>query len=727
MTSCVLLSAALILGVLVGDGADAKPSDLGPYKAAAAGAGHDPNAHVRLALWCEAHGLTSERLKHLSLAVLYDPTNTLARGLLGLVAYRGKWAPPDQVTQVVQSDLLRKGRIQEYLQRRAQAPDRAEDQWKLALWCEQNDLMQQATAHLFRVLQLDPSRDAAWRHLGYKKIGGRWDKPERVAAAKAEAHEQHKADKHWKPVLEKLINGLASKDKTRRALAEKSLSEVNDLRIAVPMIWGVVVDSATGEQHHNVAVRLLAQIDSPGSSRALALLALFSRSAAIRGTATQVLRRRDPRDFAATLIALLRDPIKYEVKRVNGPGSQGQILVKQKDVNVKRLYSPMSAPNISLTPEDRVTQDSDGLPVVIRQLGSYVIPIGAFGMSSAAANPGMFGLVPSANSTHIAGALTHAGVPAGLSQAIGDHLSRARQVPVLNPGGPGGGVFVSELVNQELDIPVGQMMLDAQRSAQVAEQQLANDVQAIENYNGPIADMNQRVRQVLTDSVGIDQGTEKAAWDKWLVDLSGYAAAASSSFEPPTVVQQVPISFQPQAAPVIVDQPMAVATVGHSCFGAGTMVRTLEGAVSIEKIRAGDLVLTQAPKTGELKFQPVVTAYHNPPNATLRIELGKETIVATGIHRFWKAGRGWIMARELKAGDALRTLGGLAVVKSVEKEQVQPVFNLQVTDGESFFVGQAGVLAHDNSVVNPTPSPFDAVPELETSSAKRTAASLDGS
>ena len=111
----------------------------------------------------------------------------------------------------------------------------------------------------------------------------------------------------------------------------------------------------------------------------------------------------------------------------------------------------------------------------------------------------------------------------------------------------------------------------------------------------------------------------------------------------------------------------------------------------------------------------MLTAYHNPPNATLRIELGDETIVATGIHRLWKAGQGWVMARELKPGDALRTIGGLAVVKSVETDQNQPVFNLQVADGESFFVGQTGVLAHDNSPVNPTPSPFDAVPLLEKS------------
>jgi hypothetical protein len=728
MISSVLVSSALILGVLTGDGADARPSDLGAYKSAAAGAGHDPIAHVRLALWCEEHGLTAERLKHLSLAVLYDPTNTLARGLLGLVAYRGKWTPPDQVTQAVQSDVQRKARIREYLERRAKAPDRAEDQWKLALWCEQNDLKQQATAHLFRVLQLDPSRDAAWRHLGYKRISGRWDKPERVAAAKAEAHEQHKADIHWRPILEKLVNGLASKDKARRALAEKSLSDVKDAR-AVPMIWVVVVNSAAGAQHQNVAVRLLGQIDSPGSSRALALLALLSRSAEVRRNATQVLRQRDPRDFAPILIALFRDPIKFEVRPVNGPGSPGQLLVKRTDVNVKRLYSPLSSPNVSPMPGDQVSLDANGLPVVIREVGAYERPLGPgfLGNAPGAALPALFGLSSPANTAQIAGALTHAGVPAGLSQTIGARVSQSGALPVFDFGGPANGArLFAEVINRQLDIPVGQMMLDAQRSAQVAQQQLANDVQAIENYNGPIVDMNQRVRQVLSDSIGIDQGAERTAWDKWLVDLSGYAFAAASAFEPPTVVEQVPLSYQPQAAPVIVDQPVAIATMRHSCFGAGTLVRTLDGSSQIEKLRAGDLVLTEDPKTGELKYQPVVTAYHNPPNATLRIELGNETIVATGIHRFWKAGRGWIMARELNPGDTLRTLGGLAVVKSVEKEQVQPVFNLQVADGESFFVGQAGILAHDNSVVNPTPSPFDAVPELAKSAAQRTAANHDG-
>jgi hypothetical protein len=66
------------------------------------------------------------------------------------------------------------------------------------------------------------------------------------------------------------------------------------------------------------------------------------------------------------------------------------------------------------------------------------------------------------------------------------------------------------------------------------------------------------------------------------------------------------------------------------------------------------------------------------------------------------------MARELKPGDALRTLDGISIVKAVEKERIQPVYNLRVAEGESFFVGKTAVLAHDNSLVNPTPSPFDA-------------------
>ena len=49
MISSVLLSGVVIMGAFAGDGSQAEPSKLGEYKAAAAGAGHDPKAHIRLA------------------------------------------------------------------------------------------------------------------------------------------------------------------------------------------------------------------------------------------------------------------------------------------------------------------------------------------------------------------------------------------------------------------------------------------------------------------------------------------------------------------------------------------------------------------------------------------------------------------------------------------------------------------------------------------------------
>ena len=61
------------------------PDGRGAYRAAAARAGRDADAQVRLALWCEARGLSAERLKHLALAVMADPNHATARGLLGLV------------------------------------------------------------------------------------------------------------------------------------------------------------------------------------------------------------------------------------------------------------------------------------------------------------------------------------------------------------------------------------------------------------------------------------------------------------------------------------------------------------------------------------------------------------------------------------------------------------------------------------------------------------------
>jgi hypothetical protein len=241
-------------------------------------------------------------------------------------------------------------------------------------------------------------------------------------------------------------------------------------------------------------------------------------------------------------------------------------------------------------------------------------------------------------------------------------------------------------------------------------------VQELEAYNAPIEWLNRRARELLTEVCGVDYGANRQSWERWYVDLLGYAYGSPTEptrAEKPTVVEQVPLDYEAQAPPKIAYQgPSNVSFIRYSCFGAGTSVITLEGRRPIEDLRAGDMVLSRDTATGALAYRPLSAVYHNPPDSTYRIDLGGEPVVATGIHRFWKAGEGWAMARDLKPGDRLRTVGGVARVRSVDTSKVQPVYNLQVAGSDNFFVGTEGVLAHDNSLVTPAEKPFDRVPEI---------------
>ena len=206
MITSFLLVASLLPVAADAARSAAEPASLSAYETAKAEArpGNDAEAHVRLALWCEANGLRPERLRHLALAVLNDPKNITARGLLGLVEYQGRWSRPEAVAEKIKGDEAMTARLAEYNNRRTRAgATNADDQWKLALWCEQNGLEAEASAHLATVTRLDPGREAAWKRLGCKKVGGRWVTDAQLAAEALEADAQRKADKTWKPLLKK--------------------------------------------------------------------------------------------------------------------------------------------------------------------------------------------------------------------------------------------------------------------------------------------------------------------------------------------------------------------------------------------------------------------------------------------------------------------------------------------------------------------------------------------
>ena len=119
-------------------------------------AGKNADEHVRLALWCEAHGLTAERLKQLSLAVLYEPTNALGAGADGPRRLSRPLGPPDVAGEQIQNDPAAQALVKEYLDRRARSADTADAQMKLAAWCAANGLKEQAIAHYTAVTRIAP-------------------------------------------------------------------------------------------------------------------------------------------------------------------------------------------------------------------------------------------------------------------------------------------------------------------------------------------------------------------------------------------------------------------------------------------------------------------------------------------------------------------------------------------------------------------------------------------
>jgi hypothetical protein len=676
-----MLAPLLLCLGLVGDAPEQpSPEAQAAYRAARAQAGRDAEAHVRLALWCERHAMPAQRLRHLTLAVLYDPGNATARGLMGLVKDADAWRKPEQVADRIKADAARAAALAQYNGRRDKATMKPDDQFALALWCEQNGLAPEAEAHFTAVVRLDPSRADAWEKLGCRRYRGQWLRPEQIEASKAEAKAQEKADREWSARLLNLKRQLA--DGATAGAAEAQLAAVSDPR-AVPSVWKVFVASKAPDQAR--AVQLLAQIDAQASSRALAALAVFGQTPEVRRVATESLHWRDPREFLAALIGQVRKPLKYEVRPV-GLGQAGGLFVEGVRYNLRRVYQAPQLPANSAEYFDVLSNPGNDPMMLqramVRRVTGLAPTTGSLGVAQAfqqaAANPG--------DAVNIlSGAALGANGPNSFAaqQSTASLMQAARDEQAL----------------ERAEAAVARNVAAVENAVAQAQSRLAQDVAEVEATNQAYHETNNRVLPVLGAVTGkAELGPDPEAWASWWADQQGYVYDKYD--RKPTIEQYV-------AAPVL--ELTTPRPVHSACFAAGTPVHTLDGPRAIEDVRLGDRVLAQHPETGRLEFLPVVGVFHNPPSETFRVALDGETIVATGIHRFWVAGRGWVMARDLKPGDTVRTVGGLASVASIQPASTVPVFNLEVPGSHDYFVGRTGYLVHDYSLIEAVDHPFDAV------------------
>ena len=140
------------------------------------------------------------------------------------------------------------------------------------------------------------------------------------------------------------------------------------------------------------------------------------------------------------------------------------------------------------------------------------------------------------------------------------------------------------------------------------------------------------------------------------------------------------------------------------CFVAGTLVTTEDGQEPIEEIEVGDKVLSEDETTGEVAVKTVTETYINETDELIHIGVNGETISATPSHPFYVDKLGWTLARSLKAGDVLVLSNGeLVTVEWVQHEILEnpiKVYNFEVEDFHTYFVGECGVLVH-NDCPNP--------------------------
>lgn len=140
----------------------------------------------------------------------------------------------------------------------------------------------------------------------------------------------------------------------------------------------------------------------------------------------------------------------------------------------------------------------------------------------------------------------------------------------------------------------------------------------------------------------------------------------------------------------------------QDCLAAGTPVWTERGQIAIEKLRAGDLVLSRDVESGELAFKPVLRTTIRPEGPLVKIQAGTEVFETSGGHLFWVSGEGWLKSRQLASGMVLHTAGGPARVTAVSEAPAAQTYNLVVADFNTYFVGKQKVLSHDNTVRRPT-------------------------
>ena len=383
----------------------------------------------------------------------------------------------------------------------------------------------------------------------------------------------------------------------------------------------------------------------------------------------------------------LRDPIKYEVRPVGGPGSPGVLFVEGEQYDVRRTYGTPAVHPQANTPRiftSDVPFDPFSAQNIFMANGFMSLPSGGLSagpLQGLAADPAEcpFDPRPADRERQQAGqsgrdslARTASGCPGLRSDRNGN--SRPR---ILPPNHGGGG--------PEGSANSASIALDIQRATLDAQQRLSNDVRTLEltNSGDPPDERPAPPRP---------GGRHRPELRRRLArpGKRGGRTRRATAMRPSQGPTYKPVLDQ------FVEVPFSAyrrhRSIGSSCFGAGTPVRTREGSVA-DRGRQGR---RPGARPGHAHRGPELPARPGRlPQPARRAAAGHARRRGDRRHRHppLLEGRARLGHGPRPQGRATPSApsGEWPEVTAVEPQGSQPVFNLEVAGRNTFFVGEQGV------------------------------------
>jgi hypothetical protein len=134
------------------------------------------------------------------------------------------------------------------------------------------------------------------------------------------------------------------------------------------------------------------------------------------------------------------------------------------------------------------------------------------------------------------------------------------------------------------------------------------------------------------------------------------------------------------------------------CVSEGTLIDTPSGAVRVEELRVGDVVLALRPDGG-LAPANVVAIQSRVATWWRRLSFGNGRVLEVTTNHPIASAAGWRPAGALEPGDSVVTLDGLVPLQAADlRVGLRTVYDLSVDPYENFIA--AGVVVHNKRILN---------------------------